>query len=325
MKMFLKPVQMLRSAVTAGVALTMVLGGSLQVRANSQPFTRIFVFGDSLSDTGNYYQLSVGALPPAYYQGRFSNGRLWLEQLADGLGMSIAPGDNYAVGGAMTGYGNYKNGVNGRNYPGLQDEIASFVSMRSAAEARGALFIVWAGGNDFFTATFTPDGVNELIGNGVGNTALAIQKLYQAGARHIMVLSVPDLGLTPMGLRSGMGGALSQITGIYNARLNSALDQLAQAGIPTIRVDASATLQALAAQPAEFGFVNVTDPLFYVGGTPSEFLFWDDVHPTTAGHAMIAQAAADALVNYFSLSQGQGAGKGRINSLHGLVNAFDRH
>jgi len=299
--------------------------GDLRHGPNSQPFSRIFVFGDSLSDTGNFFHLSGGYPPPPYFQGRFSNGRLWVEQLADALGMSIAPGDNYAVGGATTGYLNTNDGLNGRFYPGLLDEIASFRATRSAAEAEGALFVVWAGANDFFVALATGQPPAELIGTGVGNTVQAIVQLWQAGARYIMVANVPDLGLTPYAVGMNVGADVTQLSAAYNQALNSALDSLAAAGIPTIRVDAFATLRAMVTQRAEFGFTDVTDPLIWSGGTALGYLFWDTVHPTTQGHAVFAEAAANSLISYFSPSQGKGKPAARINALNGLVNAWEHH
>ncbi len=324
-----RPAQRLRRCALLAAALTLlpaVWGQAQDPRdeANSKPFSRILVFGDSLSDTGNFYQLSGGTPPAPYYQGRFSNGRVWVEQLADALGMTIAPGDNYAVGGATTGFMNYNDGLNGRDYPGLLDEIGSFSATREAAEARGALFVVWAGANDFFLGLGSGRAPAEIIGNGVGNTMQAIQQLWQAGARHIMVVNLPDLGLTPDARAANMGAGLTQLSAAYNQVLDSALDSLASAGIPTIRVDAFATLRKMVAQPAQFGFTNVTDPLMYVGGNAAEFLFWDGVHPTTKGHAVFAEAAADSLISYFSPRQGEGTPAARINSLNGLVKAWNK-
>jgi phospholipase/lecithinase/hemolysin len=205
------------------------------------------------------------------------------------------------------------------------DEVASFKATRSAAEAEGALFVVWAGANDFLVALETGQTPAALIGNGVGNTVQAIQQLWQSGARHIMVVNVPDLGLTPYALSMNVGAAVTQISAAYDQVLNSALDGLAAAGIPTIRVDAFATLRAMVGEPAQFGFTNVTDPLAYVGGNADEFLFWDGLHPTTTAHAVFAEAAADSLISYFSPRQGKGTPAARIHSLNGLVNAWDNN
>jgi phospholipase/lecithinase/hemolysin len=202
--------KIIKNLAFAALAVAQLFGTST-TRADSTPFSRIVVFGDSLSDAGNLFRLSGGFPPPPYFEGRASNGRLWVEQLADALGMSIAPGDNYAVFGATTGDFNLNDGLNGRVCPGLLDEIAiaSFTATRSAAEAEGALFTVWAGANDFFLALETGQSPEVLIGNGVGNTVQAIQQLWQAGARHIMVVNVPDLGLTPLARHLNIGSALT--------------------------------------------------------------------------------------------------------------------
>jgi outer membrane lipase/esterase len=92
------------------IAVAGILMGLNPVSATPQPYSRIFVFGDSLSDTGNLHRLSGGAIPPATYPaGRFSNGPLWIEYLAEHLEVSLLPGDNRAVGGATTGFCNFNH------------------------------------------------------------------------------------------------------------------------------------------------------------------------------------------------------------------------
>ncbi len=309
------------------LAVALILGpiacaqaGAAAEVPRSRPFTRIYVFGDSLSDTGNLYRLSGGLLPSGF-EGRFSNGPLWVEYLAEALGMTIAPEDNFAIGGATTGHLNINNGLNGRSYPGLLDQVATFAATSNPEEAAETLFVVWAGANDFFVALRFGQSPSELIGNGVGNTAQAVQQLWQSGARHILVVNLPDLGLTPMALATGMGPGLTQLSAAYNQALDAALDSLAAAGITTIRVDAFATLREMVGEPARFGFTNVQDPLLVAGGNPDEFLFWDDVHPTTVGHAVFAGAAANSLISFFSPRQGKGTPAALIHCLNGLANA----
>lgn len=79
-------------------------------------FEGIVVFGDSLSDTGNFYYISGDTYPvsPPYYNGRFSNGPVWIETLAPLLGVDAdfetswlqypTSADNFATGGANSGY-----------------------------------------------------------------------------------------------------------------------------------------------------------------------------------------------------------------------------
>src|SRR5881394_3305387 len=104
-----------------------LLAGGFRAQANSEPFSHIPTFGDSLSDIGNFYRLSGGYPTPPYYQGRFCNGPLWVEYLSADLGMQYKPEDNYAVAGATTGTLNSNDGP-GHEFPGLLDEVASFVN-----------------------------------------------------------------------------------------------------------------------------------------------------------------------------------------------------
>src|SRR5271165_2350348 len=79
-------------------------------------YSAIYSFGDSLSDVGNaFIYTSIpgnGPVQPAppYFMGEFSNGPIWLQDLAPALGLapltpSFPPfnGNDYAVGDASTG------------------------------------------------------------------------------------------------------------------------------------------------------------------------------------------------------------------------------
>ena len=318
-------VQRMRLPALAGLVMLSLAAGGSRGQAKSEPFSHLLVFGDSLSDTGNYYRLSGGSPPPPYAEGRFCNGPLWVEYLAASLGMEYQPGDNFAVGGATTGTLNSNDGFAGREYPGLQDEIASFQALSSVSEPERALHVVEAGANDFFVALASGTSPATLIGNGVNNTVAAIQQLWGAGARFILVMNVPDLGVTPMARSLGEGGPLmlTQLSAAYDQTLNLALEQLAQAGIPTIRLDAFAVLHEMANTPAAYGFTNVITPYLYAppGGSPDQFLFWDPVHPTTGAHQVLAKEALEQLISTFSPSNGNGTTDARANALHGLVNA----
>jgi Phospholipase/lecithinase/hemolysin len=46
-----------------------------------------------------------------------------------------------------------------------------------------------------------------------------------------------------------------------------------------------------------FGFTNITNPCQDSGGNPDQYIFWDDKHPTTAGHFRLAKTAFDSMTN----------------------------
>jgi len=77
---------LLRRLVLAAFAF--VLSGSAVPAGR---INQIVVFGDSLSDSGNLFAATMGTTPPPpYYQGRFSNGPVWVEDLAGRLGVEMA-------------------------------------------------------------------------------------------------------------------------------------------------------------------------------------------------------------------------------------------
>lgn len=303
---------------------SLFIAGPPHARADAVPFSRIIVFGDSLSDTGNFYQLTGDTLPPApYYQGRFSNGPLWIEYLATALGMQVFPGDNYAVAGATTGHDNSNDGILGQQFPGLQDEIGEFMAAHQAREADpDALYVVWAGANDFFSLLKAGGSPKDLISIGVSNTIQAIETIRGAGARHLLVVNVPDLGLTPFGLSSGKSGLITQLCAAYNDTLDASLGRLTESGVATIQVDAFATLQAMVHFQAQFGFTNVSEPFLSKGGDPDQFLFWDAVHPTTRGHQVLAADALKTVVDFYSPRSGLGNPPALANCLNGLVSSL---
>lgn len=312
----------LRCSSLTGFILAGLWFGGLQTYAKSEAFSHIPTLGDSLSDTGNFYRLSGGYPPPPYFDGRFCNGPLWVEYLAAELGMKYNAADNFAVAGATTGTFNSNNGP-GTEYPGLLNQVASFIDGGGVTEPERALYVVGAGANDFFVGLQTGASPQSIIANGVNNTLAAVQRLRGAGARFIMVMNVPDLGVTPMALSSGNAELLTQLSAAYNHVLNVALDHLAQAWIPTIRLDAFAVLDKMAMNPEAYGFANVSDQLRLApsGSSADDYLFWDHVHPTTKAHKILAEEAMTQLMNTFSPSNGRGDPEAGSNGLHGLVNA----
>ena len=264
------------------VAATLLAMTSL---ASAGPFSSVFVYGDSLSDTGNIYAVTGGAIPlsPPYYNGRFSNGLLAPEYLAAAL---HAPLTSFAWGGATTGVGNSGDGGTQTSFgifglPGMETQVAATLGSIPPALIPTSLFIVWGGPDDFISGGTVQQGVTDVL--------TIVGALQLAGAQHILVPGMPDLGLTPAYFGNPSATAFS-----------FAFDQGLQANLPkgATYFDTFGFMHLVVSNPGAFGFTNVTSPCL-VGLTPcanpNQYLFWDDLHPTTAADQILAGQFANAV------------------------------
>ena len=267
---------------------------SLVLACPAAAFSDLFVFGDSLSDVGNTSASTLGLQPGgAYFNGRFSNGPVYSELIADALGLgpltrSGAGGDNFAFGGAETAG---PGGFVGLFINGLDEQVDDFISNRDPDP--DALHIVWAGANDLL-------GGQTNLAVPVGNLAGEITELYDDGARQFLVLNLPDLGATPrFNSNASDASTFSARTDAFNSQLDGALDGLEASllDIDLVRFDIAGVFDDLLADPASFGLTNVTDQAIGNGSAnPDEYLFWDEVHPTAAVHALLADQIAALLL-----------------------------
>jgi phospholipase/lecithinase/hemolysin len=278
---------MKRLFLLAWVLVTLGFGLGLSIaRAD---FTSIVAFGDSTTDTGNVFAATGQPVAP-YYQGRFSNGQIWVDYLAQSLGVplptpSSVGGTNYAWGGAWTG-----TGVSHVNTPNLLTQVGTFVGGGGTLNSNH-LVAIWAGGNDFLFQMQTNPQIS------VDNIGLAITTLAGVGGRHFVVPNIPVLGELPLlpTVTALERQLLNAVSIDFNARLALKLSQLEAAlGIRIDSPDIAAGYQQIRANPAAFGFTNVTDGALLV--TPPNvsgqgFMFWDEVHATTATHQLIGAAA----------------------------------
>ena len=251
--------------------------------AAAQSYTRLFVLGDSLSDDGNLYKSVFGLYPqsPPYYKGRFSNGPVWVENLAPKLGFTFNGATDYAYGGAETGSTNDSPGL-----PGMKQQITSLLKTYPTGDP-AALYVLWGGANDYLaggTDTTTP--VANLIGY--------VQSLAATGARNFAIPNLPDLGRTPGYRATASAPGLTQRTLAHNANLAAALQTL-RTQLPTCNIvlfDVYSEFNRILANPAVYGFTNTTDQAMQAtGANPDTYLFWDTVHPTAAAHRLIAADA----------------------------------
>jgi phospholipase/lecithinase/hemolysin len=239
-------------------------------------FDQIVVFGDSLSDNGN--------------AGRSSNGPVWVEHLAERLGLTLKPsrmgGTNFAVGGARL---DPRSG-----HTSLRAQASAY--LRAPRAGGRSLHIVYGGGNDLLAAVGDPRA-QAIIEAVVASLRSIVADLARQGATDILVPNLPAIGMTPV-VRSQGGQAVAaanQLAGRFNAALDRALSGLAgSTGVRLHRLDVWQLAERVQADPAAAGFVDIANPCSQRRSCEG-YLFWDDVHPTTQAHRRLADAAAQVL------------------------------
>jgi phospholipase/lecithinase/hemolysin len=305
--------------------LAFLLLASLAGPAAAHERQRLVFFGDSLSDPGNYFiafhQVSKRPFEPIpsapYLIGgfHFSNGATWAEQLAwqmgtpaSGLPALLLPRvfTNYAVGRARA-----RPGAPVFSAFDLGTQVKNFLRDFRGNAPSDAIYSVWIGGDDLNDALNAladdPSGATSIgiMTAAIGSIAANLQVLWLAGAREFLVPNLPDLALTPAvrALGPQAEAAASLLSQSYNAGLAQALGQVALLpGIHIVPLDIAGLLEQVAADPAAEGLLDATDACLRFGviqdaicPMPNRFLFWDGIHPTRAGHSIVAREAAEAL------------------------------
>lgn len=286
--------------------------------ASAVTFSGVYIFGDSLSDSG-FYRPGVAALigaAAAASGGRFTTnpGPVWSELIAQYYGGKSAPsnagGGIYAQGG-MQVVGNAPSsrlGPGGAQRP-MATQINEYLASSGGSADPNALYGVWFGANDFFSQ------VDGLVGGALslaqvqGNVPVIagaeiaqVARLQAAGARYILAFNLPDIGST----LAFTGSPLAALATGFSAGYNTALfTGLKSANIKVIPVDVASLIVELRANPSAFGFTNVTgtacnlsltqgtslfcSPAALINSNAAQtFFFADSVHPTAAAHAIIA-------------------------------------
>lgn len=299
------------------VACALALGAQA---AQAQQFSNVIVFGDSLSDGGNY-TTTIGA-----GVGSFTTNPdpVAVELIANYYGFNLTPsgitntgGWNFAWGGAPTGatFGCVPASLTPAGCQNGTTQLANYFARTGGAADPNALYSVWFGANNIFNAlggalpTVPPQSAAATIAGTVTQNITILGSLQAAGARYIVTYNIPNIGATPFGVSLGPVNS-QQVTGLvnlYNEAFNNALAGLDDGIIP---INAYGLVSEAMANPTFFGLTNVTGTacgtlsgslfcfpagtpgaLFtYAPGTNNTFLFADGVHPTGAGHALLAQA-----------------------------------
>jgi phospholipase/lecithinase/hemolysin len=262
-------------------------------RAANPGYDAIYVFGDSYCDVGNIYAATHGAIPlsPPYFNGRFSNGPLWVEHVASAWGLPMLPsllgGSDYAFGGA---YVTSAQVTPEGTIPSVPQQVALYLSQHGGKADPKALYVIEGGGNDILGATGgSAQALGGKIALGIAESELALRF---AGARNFLIPNLLDVSLLPAGKANAAFDSAASVA--TNNSLNTLLqfEQLIE-GIRINRLNIFSLFQDIAADATHFGFTDITDPCLNpvtltICSDPVHTLFWDVEHPTVFGHAFFA-------------------------------------
>jgi phospholipase/lecithinase/hemolysin len=301
--------------------LAVVLAAPVETAAQ-MTFSRIVVFGDSLSDPGNDFALinkqntppydnidPVTVIPhEPYAKGghHYSNGATWVEQFARlrGLAQYVAPAwksagtkaANYAVGGGRA----YDDHIN-KNLP---QQVSQFLADVGGKAPPDALYVIEFGGNDIRDILMSKNP--GFAADGLTSIYYSILALYGSGATKFLVWNVPDLSLTPAiiamdSAQDGIQATVQFLVNSYNENLDNLIAALAAYGIEIKLFDAAAAVRALVNDPEDYGLEVVDEACVtpkvppFDCKEPDECLFWDGIHPSKAVHGILAQKIAELL------------------------------
>ena len=297
-------------------------------------------FGDSLIDDGNMYDLTSLTLntpypPAAYgYAQRFTNGEVWAEVEAGLLNASNY--QNYAVGGAeAVGEKTLEDYLAERGLTGdvkddslldydinLSAQVDRFLADNGGADLSGMTASIMIGSNDYLN--FQPQSADPLqvylqavalIQDVVTATVTAVTTLIGAGVGNVVVNTLPPAGFYPIieGLPADLQGLAALAFDEPNAALEAAVNGLNAAGLDVEIVDMAGLASEMVADPSTFGFIAPVEDsvLVDMGGNPAsagydadQVAFFDEVHPTAAGHGVMGIFHAESLTSEVTIGGG---------------------
>ncbi|MCA9168599.1 MAG: hypothetical protein KDB23_13080 [Planctomycetales bacterium] len=279
--------------------LTVVLAMLSNRLVAAAAFSRIIVFGDSMSDSGNLYDLSNGFANTApYYDGHASNGPVWIEHVAAALGFpaleaSRSGGTNYAYAGAQAGagfsaaskYSLVPDNADDYGIPNVAVQIDEFLG-DDHTFTDDDLIALWVGHNDLGYWSKSPRTL-------IANLSDHISQLYEGGARNFLVGNV----FSQFGDRFTLPGS-SSLNALLADQVNTWRTDLSGVAIDTL--DVAQLWTRVVANPQDFGFTELNIPAFNgetgeVAMNVDEYAWWDFVHPTASFHRVIAREALASL------------------------------
>ncbi len=306
-------------SITSVILLALVIG--LPASAHDREgFSQLVVFGDSLSDPGNFFALTgevshvpYALIPSAPYDRggkHFTNGKTWIEQLAKELNLSAGPAyrapnkfSNFAVGGAR---------ARATGFVDLTTQVSTYLRQGDTRSEGKKLVVIFIGGNDVRDAieslAVDPTGITSaaILTEAITSLSNNLIALISSGANEFLIANAPDLAQVPAIRYLGpqVQGAAHFFSVQFNQGLSASLSALETAFPITVhKLDVFAFFNDVAANPHRFD-LEVIDTTCITPGVivkavcrkPDDYLFWDGIHPTQRGHEILANHAKQVLI-----------------------------
>ncbi|KAI0217272.1 hypothetical protein L0F63_002737 [Massospora cicadina] len=260
--------------------------GVLGARANPK-FTKVVALGDSISDTGRVFNLTGGRIPaePYYAGGRFSNGKTWIEYVANHYGAAL---ESYAHGQATTDSEVYQVQV-GSGIPGCVQQADN---LRRSSYPDKVLLSMAFFGNDFFVPGATQEKYFD-------NLLTCLDKVIKSkAANHIIIPtnfapeafpSSPPSTTTParsFSLQPTLWREHPNLH-LYGFDFKAAILDLRNNGLKYCKGREALTATTTCLKFTPFQIPEGAKPC----SNPNQFVFHDPLHPTTKVHEAIANSA----------------------------------
>lgn len=302
---------------------TALLGCKVQhkQKMKNTTFNDIVVFGDGLSDMGRWGNITNFRYPPAdkgFFESRWTNGKVWVEHFAEGLGLTITLKNNYAMGGATTGRYNINENLrsalkvdNSVAFEGMLAQVESHLTKHPKLNGN-TLFTLWAGGHDIgnYLDYGQPDLAKYLPSE---NYRMAIEKLVAAGAKNILVGTMPDMGFTPVYFGTKHQTEASRLCHELNTGLDKIIQSYRGTDVRFVKIDGAGIFAEVGMNPSKYGFetteaylpinaINFAAPLAKnevsipnkdKGLNPDDFMNWWAVSASAKMHRILAEKALE--------------------------------
>ena len=280
-------------------------------------FSNVYIFGDSLSDTGNLASI-IGDLSPPYYMNRITNGQVSVDTLTEKLGHSANASLHLLGLNAGTNYSVARASAAGEEQLDLNTQVLAFQVNHSFVAPSDALYVLFIGGNDVRSALVAADNreAKSIIKAAAKEVKSAIKNLSLIGAKSFLVVNAPNIGIIPetkiMAAATespdliGRGRMLSNK---YRKVLHKAVESLEEHNdIKITEFDLFKFFNRLVKNADKHGFTNTTDACFSsvtlsfhpdcnFGQNFDQFIFFDEIHPTARVHSIVGEAMYKSILD----------------------------